>query len=221
LNDHDVKYLLVGGYAVGLHSEPRTTKDLDVYIRADEKNSRAVFRALASFGAPIAGMSPADFNDGKSWFQMGFPPERIDILQKIDGIEFDEAWETRIYAIVNDFLRVPVISAEKLIRNKLAAGRPRDLLDVEEIREAQLYAPPTHSDVATMIVSGWNVGFQKVECTKLLRMRLGLSLSEAKKVTDAILSDQSFALPVPRDLYDPLAADLIALGVKWIWKEAK
>jgi hypothetical protein len=81
-------------------------------------------------------MSPADFNDGKSWFQMGFAPERIDILQKIDGVLFDEAWESRIYAIVNGFLRIPVISADMLIRNKLAAGRRRDLDDVEDIREA-------------------------------------------------------------------------------------
>jgi hypothetical protein len=69
-NEQKVKYLVVGGYAVGFHSEPRATKDLDVYIRADEENSQAVFRALAIFGAPIAGMSPADFNDGKpfsSW----------------------------------------------------------------------------------------------------------------------------------------------------------
>ncbi len=140
LNDHDVKYMVVGGYAVGFHSEPRTTKDLDVYIRADEENSVAVFRALATFGAPLSGMTPADFNDGKSWFQMGFPPERIDVLQKIDGIEFDECWASRVYATVNGHIQVPVISAEKLIANKIAAGRPRDLLDVEDIREAQAEA---------------------------------------------------------------------------------
>ncbi len=71
---------------------------------------------------------------------MGFPPERIDVLQKIDGIEFDDCWASRIYATVNGHLQVPVISAEKLIANELAAGRPRDLLDVEDIREAQAEA---------------------------------------------------------------------------------
>ncbi len=115
LNDHDVRYLLIGGYAVGVHSEPRATKDLDIYIRADAENSHAVFRALAAFGAPLAGFTPADFNDGRSWFQMGFPPEQIDVLQKIDGVTFDESWDSRIYAVVNGFLRVPVISAEKLV----------------------------------------------------------------------------------------------------------
>jgi len=70
LNAHDVKYLVVGGYAIGIHAEPRATKDLDIFIKADRANSEAVFRALAAYGAPLAGYSPADFNDGGSWFQM-------------------------------------------------------------------------------------------------------------------------------------------------------
>ena len=136
LNEHNVQYLVIGGYAVGLHSEPRATKDLDVYVRSDEINSQAVYRALAAFGAPLSGLTPADFNDGRSFFQMGFPPEQVDVLQSIEGVQFDECWGSRIYAVIGT-LRVPVISADQLIRNKLAAGRPRDLLDVEEIREAQ------------------------------------------------------------------------------------
>lgn len=66
LNAHEVEYLIVGGYAVGVHSEPRATKDLDIFIRADEKNSKAVYRALAAFGAPIADLTPQDFNDNSS-----------------------------------------------------------------------------------------------------------------------------------------------------------
>jgi hypothetical protein len=137
-NRHSVKYLVVGGYAVGFHSEPRATKDLDVYIRSDEQNSQAVFRALASFGGTIAGMTPADFNDGRSFFIMGIPPERIHRLQKIDVLAFHDCWSSRIKAIVNGDLEVPVISAQRLAANKLAPGRPRDLLDVGDIREAQL-----------------------------------------------------------------------------------
>lgn len=78
-NQHGVKYLIVGGYAYGVHAEPRATKDLGVFIRSDEENSQAVFRALAQFGAPLDGLSPADFMDGSS-FQIGQPPARINLL---------------------------------------------------------------------------------------------------------------------------------------------
>ena len=141
LNDHEVKYLVVGGYATGIHSEPRATKDLDVYIRADAENGVAVFRALAAFGAPLSGLTASDFVDGKSFFQMGKPPERVDILQVISGVTFDESWDKRVYAIVNGDLSIPVISAEMLIQNKLAAGREQDLIDVKKIRAAAEEGP--------------------------------------------------------------------------------
>ncbi len=134
LNAHKVRYLLIGGYAVGIHSEPRTTKDLDIFIRSDEQNSEAVYRALANFGAPLNGYGPEDFYDGTT-FQIGQPPSRIDILQKIDGVEFDEGWESRVEGVVEG-TTVPVISADKLVQNKLASGRARDLADVEAIRAA-------------------------------------------------------------------------------------
>lgn len=89
-NDQKVKYLIVGGYAFGVHAEPRATKDLDLFIQTDVENSEAVFRALAEYGAPLSGFSPADFRDGTT-FQIGQPPARIDLLQQIDGISFDEA----------------------------------------------------------------------------------------------------------------------------------
>ncbi len=136
LNAHSVKYLVVGGYAVGVHAEPRATKDLDVFIKADVQNSEAVFRALSAYGAPLAGYTPADFNDGGSWFQMGQPPFRIDILQQIDNVDFDEAWDSRVETIIDGDLPAHVISREHLIQNKLACGRPRDLLDVVELRQA-------------------------------------------------------------------------------------
>jgi len=137
LNDHNVEYVVVGGYAVGAHAEPRATKDLDVFIRADAANSEAVFKALAAFGAPLSGFTPSDFNDGRSVFHMGQPPQRIDVLQHLDGITFDETWDNREIAVVNDELAVPIIGIDDLIRNKLAAGRPRDLLDVAELVEAK------------------------------------------------------------------------------------
>ncbi|HKD14942.1 MAG TPA: DUF6036 family nucleotidyltransferase [Candidatus Angelobacter sp.] len=135
-NDHGVKYLIVGGYAFGVHAEPRATKDLDIFIRSDEENSTAIFRALAQYGAPLEGLSPTDFMDGTT-FQIGRPPARIDILQQIDGLTFDEAWENRIEGIVDGQVRAAVISRDDLIRNKLATGREQDILDVKTLRAAR------------------------------------------------------------------------------------
>ena len=135
-NEHGVEYLVVGGWAVGFYSEPRSTKDIEFFIRSGVKNSEAVFRALAQFGALLAGVTPADFRDNPtSVFQIGFAPVRADILQFIDGVEFDEAWPHRVELSL-DGIAVHVISAEHLIQNKLKSGRLQDLADVEAIREA-------------------------------------------------------------------------------------
>lgn len=134
-NEHGVKYLIVGGYAFGAHAEPRATKDLDVFIATDEANSHAVYRALAAYGAPLDGFTPADFRDD-SGFQVGQPPARIDILQNISGVNFGEAWENRIEGLIDGEVLAPVISKEDLIRNKLEAGRDQDLLDVKALLRA-------------------------------------------------------------------------------------
>ena len=142
-NAHGVEYLIIGGYAVGVYSEPRATKDLDLFIRSDVRNSEAVYRALAAFGAPIVGLTPADFRDDpNAIFQIGQPPARIDILQHIGGVDFDKAWEHRTETSV-DGIATHVIAAEHLIQNKLCAGRMRDLADVEAIREANPEKPGT------------------------------------------------------------------------------
>ena len=139
-NDHGVKYLIVGGYAFGVHAEPRATKDLDLFIRPDQENSHAIFHALAQYGAPLSGLSPADFMDG-TVFQIGQPPARVDILQHIDGICFDAAWENRIEGIVDGEIRTNVISKDDLIQNKLASGREQDILDVKKLRATTLEDP--------------------------------------------------------------------------------
>ena len=134
-NDHGVKYLIVGGYAFGVHAEPRATKDLDIFIRSDKENAMAVFRALARYGAPLADLTPADFMDGTT-FQIGQPPARIDILQHIDGVTFDEAWENRIEGLIDGDISAAVLSRADLIRNKLATGREQDILDAKQLRSA-------------------------------------------------------------------------------------
>ena len=136
LNAYAVEYLVVGGWAVGYYAEPRSTKDIDVFIRSSAKNSEAVYRALAEFGAPLAGVTPADFRDSPtSVFQLGHAPARADFLQSIDGVDFEEAWQHR-EEFTLEGVPVSVISAEHLIRNKLKSGRLSDLADVEAIREA-------------------------------------------------------------------------------------
>lgn len=132
-NRHQVVYLVVGGYAVIFHAEPRFTKDIDLLVRADEANALAVYRSLCAFGAPTAEITPADFSRADSVVQIGVAPVRIDILTTIAGVEFEEAWASRVEADVFG-TRVSFISRADLIRAKLASGRAQDLIDVENLR---------------------------------------------------------------------------------------
>ncbi|HRJ44417.1 MAG TPA: hypothetical protein PL105_21160 [Caldilineaceae bacterium] len=129
---NNVKYMVIGGYAVIQHAEPRFTKDLDLWISTDPANAAAVYRALREFGAPLAGMTEDDFAEDGYFYQMGVPPARIDILMGIPGIEFSEAWE-RSVEIDFDDLPVRFISRGDLITAKLASGRPQDLIDVKHL----------------------------------------------------------------------------------------
>ena len=135
-NANAVKYLIIGAHAFGVYAQPRTTKDLDLFIRSDPENANAAFRALAEFGAPLQGLTPEDFCDGSN-YQIGNAPDRIDVLQRIDGITFDEAWPNRIEGLIDAEVPANVISREDLIRNKLASGREQDLLDVKVLRKAE------------------------------------------------------------------------------------
>lgn len=137
-NAHGVKYLVVGGFAVSFHAQPRFTKDLDLFIKADEANARAAFAALASFGAPLTGIGLDDLADPGKFFRFGKEPVAIDILPGIDGVGFDAAWERRIEGVIDpqSGLTAFFISKFDLIAAKLAVGRMRDLADVEELRGA-------------------------------------------------------------------------------------
>jgi hypothetical protein len=132
-NAQHVRYLIVDGYAFGVHAEPRATKDLDIFISADTENSEAVYRALVQYGAPLQGLTPQAFMDGSA-FQIGQPPARIDLLQQIDGVTFDEAWSHRIEGVIEGEVSASVISRDDLIRNKLASGREEDLIDVKNLQ---------------------------------------------------------------------------------------
>lgn len=132
LNAEKADYLLVGGYAVGFHAEPRFTKDLDVWVHATSDNAPMVFAALVRFGAPLGGVTVTDFADPGVVFQMGVPPNRIDILTSLAEVDFAEAWAQRSSARYGD-QPVPVIGRAHLIRNKRAVARPQDLLDAERL----------------------------------------------------------------------------------------
>jgi hypothetical protein len=138
LNAHRVSYLIVGAYAVSIHAQPRATKDLDILVKADAENARAVFAALAQFGAPLEGLTPDDFADPGPFFRMGRDPVGVDILTAIPGIEFHSAWERRVEEVVDpgSGLKATFISRDDLIAAKLASGRPQDLADVDAIRRA-------------------------------------------------------------------------------------
>jgi hypothetical protein len=133
---HKVRYLIVGGYAVMKYSEPRFTKDVDVFIATDQANAKGVYSALKEFGAPLENLTSDDFAHKGYFYQMGRPPLRVDIMMSIPGIEFDEAWNNREVVQLAD-VNIPFISRSDLIRSKEASGRPQDRIDVEKLKEAE------------------------------------------------------------------------------------
>ena len=136
LNRCEAKYLVVGGYAVMLYTEPRFTKDLDVWVEASSGNAERVFGALAAFGAPLGGIHPDDFTKPDLIYQLGVPPLRIDILTSISGVRFEDAWTRRKSANYGD-LAAFFISLEDLLTNKRSTGRSTDLVDCERLEEAK------------------------------------------------------------------------------------
>lgn len=136
LNARSVRYLVVGGYAVMKYTEPRYTKDLDLWIEAEPANAAAVFAALREFGAPLANLSPDDFAAEGLIYQMGRPPARVDVLTALAGLRFVDAWTGRGIA---DFDGVPafLISRRDLLTNKMAVGRLQDQLDVQNLLNAE------------------------------------------------------------------------------------
>ncbi len=138
---YKVRYLVVGGYAVMKYSEPRFTKDLDLFISTEKDNADRVYSALKEFGAPLENLTVKDFSQKGYFYQMGRPPLRVDIMMSIPGVEFDEAWKNRTLVRLDD-LSIFFISRKDLIRSKEASGRPRDKIDIETLKQAtQLDAP--------------------------------------------------------------------------------
>jgi len=131
-NAAEVRYLVVGAYAVTFHAQPRFTKDLDLWVEPSSENAPRVLAALKTFGAPVADLSLEDFANPDLVYQIGVAPNRIDVLMGVSGIEFEDAWPNRVPSNYGD-CPIHVISRDDLIRNKRASNRPQDLLDLQAL----------------------------------------------------------------------------------------
>lgn len=133
LNAESVEYVVVGAHAVGFHGYIRSSEDFDVWVRPTMDNARKVYAALARFGAPMDAVSVEDFVSDDLIFQLGVRPFRIDVITSVSGLEFDEVWQRRE---ATTYMGEPnfVPSLEHLLKNKAASGRPKDLLDIQELR---------------------------------------------------------------------------------------
>lgn len=136
LADAGADFLLIGGWAMALHGHGRGTDDLDVFIRPSPENAERVFRALCEFGAPVHAhkVTPTLFASEGYGYRMGIKPHLIEILTTIQGVSFDDAWAGhRVFVL--EGRQIPYIGRAALLRNKRAAGRPKDLADVAWLEE--------------------------------------------------------------------------------------
>ena len=132
LNSAKIEYLLVGGYAVGYHGYPRPTGDLDIWIDANTQTAEKLKAVLINFGFPAGAIRAEQFTTENQVFRMGVPPVRIELLTGITGVQFRECYPRRIDATL-DGVDVRLINREDLLKNKLAAGRHKDLNDAEQL----------------------------------------------------------------------------------------
>ena len=135
LNRWNAQYLVVGAHAVNAYTEPRSTKDLDIWVNPTSENARLVLAALREFGAPLFGMTEETLAKRGDFLIIGVPPNRIDILKEIPGVEFAHCWENR-YTVDLNGTSVPFPGLTDLYAAKLAAGRLQDLADAEKLKVA-------------------------------------------------------------------------------------
>jgi hypothetical protein len=134
LESHEVEYLIVGGYAVGYHGHPRFTGDLDIWLKLSSENSQKILATVTQFGFGSLGLTASDFLIPENVIQLGYPPLRIDLLNDIDGVSFDECF-TKRERVNFEGLEYNIISYDDLLRNKRATNRGRDLGDIESLEK--------------------------------------------------------------------------------------
>jgi hypothetical protein len=140
LSAAEARCLVIGAYAVVHHSEPRYTKDLDLWVEPTTQNAERVLRALASFGAPVAQLRAADLCDPETVYQIGIEPNRIDVLTALPALEFGPAWERSVVSTYGG-VEIRILGLDDLILTKRTLGRPQDLLDVERLEAARNARP--------------------------------------------------------------------------------
>lgn len=134
LNSNGVRYLVLGGYALAFHGHPRYTKDLDIWLEMSPSNAKKTMKALTEFGFSGLDLSEKDFLAAGMVVQLGYPPNRIDLINSPDGVDFKECWERRVIVDL-DGLDVSIIDIENFRKNKKASGRPQDLADLDAVSE--------------------------------------------------------------------------------------
>ena len=127
---HEVRFLIVGGWALAAHGHPRMTKDLDIWVWADSANADAVIEALGDFGFGDLDLSAENFLQSDMVIQLGYPPNRVDLLTSPAGVDFEACWADRL-DVTMDGLDVPFIGLEGLKQNKRSSGRPQDIVDIQ------------------------------------------------------------------------------------------
>jgi len=135
LQKYNVEYLIVGGYAVGIHSQARMTQDIDFLIKPTNGNAENLIKAISEFGTPDMNLSINDIINPEIIVQFGNPPIRIDILSSIDGVEFDEAFKNRFVHNLGSLKNVNFISYEDLLKNKKASNRQKDNFDLQWLKD--------------------------------------------------------------------------------------
>ncbi|MEQ9105000.1 MAG: hypothetical protein RIE53_09890 [Rhodothermales bacterium] len=132
LTSHEVRFLVVGGYAVAFHGHPRYTKDIDLWVDFNPENARRLMDALREFGFGSTDLTEADFVAPDRVVQLGYPPNRIDLLTSLKGVEFDSCYQEKVEVVVDD-VSVPFINLDRLKQNKRALGRHQDWADLENL----------------------------------------------------------------------------------------
>ena len=132
LNEIEASYLLVGGYAVGYHGYPRTTADMDIWVKNSPGNALKLVEVFHAFGMADGSLNPALFQEEGRILRMGHPPMRIEVMNHIDGVEFDACYSRKIVDEV-DGLKINMIGKEDLLKNKETSGRYKDLDDLEHL----------------------------------------------------------------------------------------
>lgn len=138
LNRHRVRYLVIGAYAVAFYTEPRYTKDIDIWVSNDATNAKSLYKALIEFGAPLKGMSVKDFINKKTIYQIGIAPVRIDILMDASGIKFENAWENRKRTRYGG-VPINMLGIKELIYSKKKVGREHDIADIKKLTNKKFF----------------------------------------------------------------------------------